>query len=241
MPKQDFGTGYGLQHVVLSDLNGDSRPEIVAACYDAIRVLVNRGPVNSTPVAVRDFAGEVLEGAVVLGWRLAGPAERPLQGIHVQRAGVEQGPFATITSLALEPGADSYRDNEVEAGRDYWYRLALVLAGGAQELTAPILVNTAANAGARTLLLQAFETAAGGSVTIRYHVAVPGTQVDLALFDSRGRCLWSVPRTAQPAGDHIRIWDRRDRDGAVAARGVYILRMRAGSMSVSRKVLLLSH
>jgi hypothetical protein len=76
-------------------------------------------------------------------------------------------------------------------------------------------------------------------VTIRYRVARAGTPVELAVYDPRGRCLWSTGRAVHPAGEHVQRWDRRDRGGAVAPRGVYFLRLRAGAAELGRKLVLL--
>ncbi len=78
------------------------------------------------------------------------------------------------------------------------------------------------------------------STTISYSVpeGYRGT-VSLEVFDLRGRLVKVLAEGVRPAGSYTVFWDGRDRDGAAVASGSYLCRMRAGSFSQTRKLVLL--
>jgi hypothetical protein len=239
LPKLDVGTGHGPYGAAIADLNGDDRPELAIANFDAILVLRNGAYRLPTPISVEDFTAEVMNDGVLLAWRLDAEARRVLRGVLVQRADTQQGPFSTLTAALLPPDANStYRDASIEPGYDYWYRLWLTGEAGAGEASAPIHVHTAGTFDARTTLGPPLESADGRSVRIRYRVARAGTPVQLSIYDVRGRCVWSLPRTLHAAGDYTRAWDRRDRAGTSVARGMYFVELESGSIAQRRKIAL---
>jgi hypothetical protein len=73
--------------------------------------------------------------------------------------------------------------------------------------------------------------------SVRFMVEIPvGGQGRLGLFDLRGRCLWD--RTLA-GGSRLIEWDGRDRRGARAAAGTYIIRLEGSGQVVRRKVVLI--
>jgi hypothetical protein len=62
--------------------------------------------------------------------------------------------------------------------------------------------------------------------------------VQLDLYDARGRLVRQLASGAVAPGRHLRAWDRRDARGRDAARGVYILQLRADGQSATRKLVL---
>lgn len=89
-----------------------------------------------------------------------------------------------------------------------------------------------------TMLHSPRETAAG--VQVRYRIesraAVP---VRLEIFDVRGRRLWSAQPGSQASGEYEQLWDRRDARGHEVGRGIYLVRVHAGPVTLSRKSVLL--
>lgn len=91
----------------------------------------------------------------------------------------------------------------------------------------------------RTTTLERPQEIAGG-LRIRYRIATgASTPTRLEVFDVRGRRMWSVRAEAQGPGEYERVWDRRDRNGREVVRGIYFVRLTAGSSVQSRKTLLL--
>ena len=62
------------------------------------------------------------------------------------------------------------------------------------------------------------------------------TDVALEVFDLLGRRVAMLAEGAWPAGRHAVAWDGRARSGALAAPGVYTVRLRAGSFHTRRQV-----
>jgi hypothetical protein len=64
------------------------------------------------------------------------------------------------------------------------------------------------------------------------------SRVRLAVYDVLGRLVRVLEDTTQPAGFYSSFWDGRDRSGAEAASGVYLLELRAGDVTQVRKLVL---
>jgi hypothetical protein len=79
-------------------------------------------------------------------------------------------------------------------------------------------------------------TVAGASLTYRLNEAV---HVTLTLYDLLGREVGRLVDSSRPAGEHTAGWDGRDASGRSLSAGVYVVRLRAGDVTESRKVLLL--
>jgi hypothetical protein len=77
-----------------------------------------------------------------------------------------------------------------------------------------------------------------GSVRITYTLARTEA-VHLAVFDVRGRRLWSRAQCPSTDGTHSVLWDRRDAGGQWVARGVYWVQLESPQAAYNRKVLLL--
>jgi len=186
------------------------------------------------PVAITDFAAAAAADRIRLEWRVADP-EHELAAVGVERAPAEAGPYAALEGALLPPQADmQFEDTSIESGREYWYRLVLVATDGSRSVVGPVAASSAAM---RTALHAAFESPADGDVRVRYSVARAGTPVQLSVHDVRGRLLWSTREVAAGARTAEARWDRRDPSGARAPRGIYFVRMQAGSVEDSRKVL----
>lgn len=108
---------------------------------------------------------------------------------------------------------------------------------GGQAIAGPVRATTARPARS-TGLQAAYERADGEAVEVRYSLGAQSALVRLGVYDLRGRCVRVLLDEARAAGEYVQIWNRRDRSGARVARGVYFVRLLAGSERASRKVLL---
>jgi Domain of unknown function (DUF1929)/FlgD Ig-like domain/Galactose oxidase, central domain len=78
----------------------------------------------------------------------------------------------------------------------------------------------------------------GGGTRIRF--ALPArSQVELEVFDIRGRRVRTLTKTVWPAGHHTLDWNGRDAQGRRVGPGVYLYRMQAGPYRASRKLAVL--
>jgi hypothetical protein len=75
-------------------------------------------------------------------------------------------------------------------------------------------------------------------VTIRF--AVPnGAEADLTIFDVRGRIVRRLVSAFGEPGEHDVTWDRNTEQGVRAPAGLYFVRLVAGPMHATRKLVLL--
>ena len=77
--------------------------------------------------------------------------------------------------------------------------------------------------------------------TIRFRVPGPSerTQVDLDVFDARGRRIRRLVSGVRTPGRHEVVWDGQDDEGRPVASGVYTYRLRAGQQTRARRMILL--
>jgi hypothetical protein len=78
----------------------------------------------------------------------------------------------------------------------------------------------------------------GASTEIRFALSGAG-RVDLAIYDVVGRLVRRLESGPRPAGSHDVIWDGRDGERRSVSAGVYFVRLRAGAVQETRRVVLL--
>jgi hypothetical protein len=64
-------------------------------------------------------------------------------------------------------------------------------------------------------------------------------EVDLAVYDIAGRRVAVLASGIHPAGEHTAAWDGWDHDSSEVSPGIYVVRLVAGDVSTSRKLVLL--
>lgn len=78
-----------------------------------------------------------------------------------------------------------------------------------------------------------------GEDPIQMHYTMGSRQrVRFEIFDVRGRRLRLLDEGVVPAGEHVAEWDRRGEIGRRLGRGVYFIRLAAGSVTVVSKLML---
>jgi len=186
-----------------------------------------------TPVTVQEFMAAPTAAGVMLRWGLTDEAVQTFAWIRVQRALDSKGPWLDVTALAPAPSM-SFEDTDIQPGETYWYRLLLTSQDGVQESAALSVVTGASSA--RTLLYPPVERIDG--VVIRYSLAAAG-QPRIEIFDVAGHRVRTLEQDLRSPGEHLTTWDRRGESGARAARGTYVVRLRAGAVATTRKLTLL--
>jgi hypothetical protein len=67
------------------------------------------------------------------------------------------------------------------------------------------------------------------TTTLRYEIPGPGpAEVELSIFDLRGRLVTTLVRGAVEPGEHRAVWDGRAADGRPVAAGTYFSRLKSG-------------
>jgi hypothetical protein len=115
---------------------------------------------------------------------------------------------------------------------------AQIYTGMGELPTDVALPNVDATGPGSTRLLGAIDVGSG-LTRIEYTLA-SAADVQLDIFDVRGRRVCALPRVHTPAGNHTILWSHVDGAGNGVARGVYIVRLRAAGALDARKTLVQS-
>lgn len=182
---------------------------------------------------VADYRGD----GVALVWQPA--AEPDFQYYRIYRA-VDPDFVPSPGNLLHETALSTWED----ATEDPWlfhYRIAAVdHAGNEGEAGVPGLVSGLPDVRAplRTALLAAAPNPFNPSTTLAFDLAAAGP-VRLAVYDAAGRLVATLLDEHRDAGRHRVVWDGRDRNGRMAAAGVYLYRLQSGSFMATRRMVLL--
>ena len=76
------------------------------------------------------------------------------------------------------------------------------------------------------------------STKINYQLPM-SSRVTVTIYDVLGREIRTLVAGVRPAGTHRVLWDGRDAGGQQVESGVYFVRMRAGKITKTRRVILL--
>ncbi|HWN80859.1 MAG TPA: T9SS type A sorting domain-containing protein, partial [Candidatus Udaeobacter sp.] len=185
------------------------------------------------PVLLAGFAATWRSEAAVLRWQVASATDHLGFDVYREEAGKRQ-------KLTPEPlsGRRSYEliDRAApRAGARYW--LAELSRSGATSWYGPAILppmSAASGAPALDLLLSAGPNPLDTEVTFQYRLPAPA-DVQLAVYDVRGRHVATLVRDRQPAGAHVMAWNTRGAERI--AGGVYFVRLTAGGELRTLKVL----
>ena len=87
-------------------------------------------------------------------------------------------------------------------------------------------------------LFQNYPNPFNPATTVKYSVAEPGP-VEIRIFNVRGQTVRTLVAEHKPAGPHKKEWDGRNNAGLRVASGVYFCRLRIGTFSSVKKLVLL--
>jgi hypothetical protein len=90
----------------------------------------------------------------------------------------------------------------------------------------------------RIMLSQNVPNPFNAETAIRLVAPAPGHRVSLRIFDVQGREVRTLLRDAHVVGSHTVSWDGTNQKGASVAAGIYICRLEADDIRLSRKVVL---
>ena len=180
------------------------------------------------------FTAVAGDHGVLVSWR--GAQGQALEGFVLYRAETVQGPYEIIyTSAGIE---GSFLDTTVEIGAALFYRLGVLLPGGAEVATAPISPQWPSG-GPLLRLLPPSPNPSRKTTTLRFSSTVAGTALVRA-FDAAGRLIGERAVQVKEAGALVECawrWDEADR-GPVPS-GVYYLTVEIGGAGAAVKAVVL--
>jgi hypothetical protein len=176
-------------------------------------------------------------GEVTLQWNTR--SETDNDHFEIQRDGLR---ITDVPSQGNTPtGHDySYLDLGLTNGATYTYTLVGVDVNGSREVLAVRNATPRANAGTVTeyALYQNFPNPFNPSTQIRFDLA-GNTWVKLEVFNSLGQLVATLVNEARPTGAYTVRWDGNTADGVNAPSGLYVYRLKAGSFTEAKKMLLM--
>jgi hypothetical protein len=164
-----------------------------------------------------------------LGWKTADVDEypAPYTGLHFQDDAV----WAPDITVAAIPWVEMiWPANAPRAGQSL--DLAFVVTAG------PIQTGAGDETPTSYKLEQNFPNPFNPSTTIRYTLPAAG-DVELAIFGVDGKLVKVLDMSARPQGTFEATWDGRDSSGRTVASGVYFYRLKAGSFTQTKKMVLM--
>ena len=198
----------------------------------ALLVASHRGR-GVVPIQVRDFWLRRQGDEVVLSWRVSGHVVGDLLGVRVLRATHPEGPYVERTRgmLAAEPRMRFQDRLDASRNGHLWYKLALHAVEGSVSFAGPLRL--ARGSAPETDLAPPVVTENG--LWAEYSVGPQAQRVEIAVYDVRGRRVRVLQDGVLEPGTRAVTWDGRRPNGAAAARGVYLLRMRAAQRTAVHK------
>jgi hypothetical protein len=172
-------------------------------------------------------------GSVEIMWDVF--ADELLNGFMIYRK--ESGDlFETTVGNGLLP-ADKrqFTDHDVKAGESYVYVVSAVKADGTELRSAPVDVSLSSY---ETELAQNHPNPFNPSTTIEYVVPEPAN-VELNVYDPRGKLVAILEDGPQTAGHHRAMWNGRDANGNAVSTGVYFYRLKTNGRVLTKKMILL--
>jgi len=129
----------------------------------------------------------------------------------------------------------SYRDESVEPGKVYRYRVQYMDESGIHILFESDSVAVPA---IPLTLNQNWPNPFNPSTTISYYLP-EAARVRLEIYDVAGRRIARLVNRNEERGNHSALWNGAGESGRPAAPGIYICRLTAGRGTLSRKMVLI--
>ncbi len=159
------------------------------------------------------------------GWAILKGVKDAVSGnvVYFELAYVDEQPTSSY----------NYRDENVENGAIYYYKLEERLSSGASYTYGPKAIRATGGsaAKARSTINKCYPNPFTSAVNIAYEVAPTDdreTKTSIAIYDISGKLIRTLVNEIKPPGENIVEWDGTDSRGVPVASGVYLVSLRAG-------------
>ncbi len=190
---------------------------------------------NLVPVLLQVFSATARVGEVQLSWKVVEDASLSAYRLYRTRRGESPG---VLRAVFPSTGRTDYvfLDRDVEAGETYRYTLSAVGMDGAETVLGKkeVVVEVPRRLGLAQNVPNPFNPRT--VIEVRLPRAM---EVDLGVYDLHGRRVATLVSGRETAGVKRYAWEGRDDAGRPVSSGVYVVRLQAGSRSLSRRMLLL--
>jgi murein DD-endopeptidase MepM/ murein hydrolase activator NlpD len=189
--------------------------------------------VGGVPVLFNTVDAVAGSGTVELAWDVF--TDEPLRGFKIYRKAAGVSSEITVGDGLLAPDVRRFTDRDVNVGVSYIYVVSAVKLDGNELRSAPVDVSV----GSYELeLAQNHPNPFNPSTIIEY--ALPElTDVELKVYDPRGKLVVVLDNGPRAAGHHRAMWDGRDANGNVVSTGVYFCRLKTNGRVLTKKMIFL--
>jgi len=221
----DYGVGDGPVSLAVADLNRDGAPELLVACERSNEVVILEDlTARATPVLVSLVDSHATSREVELDW--AAPGRPNLQATVYRRQSL--GPWESRASVRADAaGRIHFTDLQVEAGRDYGYRLGWI-DQASEQFNAEVRVGVP---GASLALAGSRPNPSDASLTVAFSLP-DASPARLELLDVTGRLIRRLEVGTLGAGDHVIAMG----SGLDIRPGIYVVRLARGGDTRSARV-----
>lgn len=189
-------------------------------------------PFNATPVLIRNFSANEIDGRVELNWDIL--TEVAVLGFSIRRSSGADEPVE-ITGGLLPQWQRGFIDHVSVLGVEYRYTLVVVLQDGSTVQSEPVSVRpTVLVADLPQNRPNPFKL----STMIRFSLSGQ-YPVDIRVYDAMGKLVRTLVDQPMSDGTFEVEWQGRDNAGRALASGVYFYQLRAGPTILTRKTVLI--
>lgn len=204
---------------------------------------------NLNPIAVElaSFTAKAQGGAVLLEWQTASESDHA--GFNVFRSAEASGTYerlneSLIPAMGQTTAGATYRfvDLQPFSGVNF-YKLQDVSLSGQTSFSAVISITTTAVAEKPALpedfdLKQNYPNPFNPETRIEYQLPSDAA-VELGIYNLSGQLIRSLVSEHKPAGFYAALWNGRDDGGQAVGSGIYLMRLKAGDYTSTRRITLL--
>ena len=190
------------------------------------------------PVELASFSGKVVERkGIELNWETTVEANNA--GFNIFRKSSKDTEYEKINFRLIQPNETkeySYFDKDVKVGEYYKYKLEDVSLTGERVMHDPIEVFVVKPE--KYVLSQNYPNPFNSSTYIRYQMPEQN-HVSIRIYNLLGQEVITLADEIKEAGYHALIWDGMDKRGNFVGSGIYYYRIKSGSFSQTKKMVLL--
>ncbi len=193
------------------------------------------------PVELTEFGAAVEQGGVRVYWTTESETEN--MGFILYRSEQPDGNFCRVNEQLIPGSGNSqsfqryeYFDKNIEAGKNYYYRLVDVDYSG--KMTVHSVIAALQQQPQEFNLQQNYPNPFNPSTNIRFSLNKAG-EVSLAVYNIRGEKIRTLVTGWRGQGSHEANWDGRDEQGRMAASGTYIYELQTNESKIHRKMVLM--
>jgi len=194
------------------------------------------------PIELASFSVQIVNGSVVLEW--ATESETENLGYMIEREDDNSGSWSILASYQTHEALQgqgtcsgrheySFRDDGVESGKNYTYRLSDVSEAGNIIVHPPIMIELGELAG--TGIEKIYPNPFNPQTYIAYHLQ-EDTDVAISVYDISGRIVNTLLSGHQVAGNYHLYWNGNNNMNDKVASGSYIIHMQTENNSEFQKV-----